>query len=118
MQDFIEQHGTIEQDIMQVYLGPLAMGLEALQEQKFATAFLDSINILLTSKLTLKIELPVLDVKRPLGMLTLPELILDCSPPRNMRRADVWLLGIVAAEALSGIRLTAASTSRIMAQVQ
>lgn len=123
MQDFIQQHGAIEKDLMRVYLGRLVTGLEALQERGFAILFTDTGNILLISGLGLNIEPPILDVTvagcaLPPGMLTLPKLILDGPLPRNMRKADVWLLGIVASEVLSGIRLTATSARRIMAQVQ
>lgn len=82
--------------------------------------FIDTGNILLTSGLGLNIEPPILDVTvagcaLPPSLLKLPELILD-GP--LLRKADVWLLGIVASEVLSGIHLTATSACRIMAQVQ
>lgn len=52
------------------------------------------------------------------GVLTVPELIPDGPLPSNMPKVDVWLLGIVAAEALSGTLLTDTSARQIRAQLQ
>lgn len=68
-----------------------------------------------------KMAAPIIDLKvagyaaLPPGVLTVPELIPDGPLPSNMPKVDVWLLGIVAAEALSGDFLTDTSARRIRA---
>lgn len=123
LQEHIQRDGAMDPDIEAgIYLGRLAAGLEALQQRGFTTTFLASAHILLAAKMTAKIAPPVLDLTvagalTP-GVLTVPEMIPDGALPSNMPKVDVWLLGIVAAEMLSGDVLTDTSARRIRAQLQ
>lgn len=114
--------GALDLAIARVYLSRLVLGLAELRRRGVAAALLGSAHVLpaLTTTLGAKVEAPHLDVTAtgcalPLGMITLPEFLL--SPAQHMRKADVWLLGIVAAEMLSGECLTAAAARRIAVQV-
>lgn len=111
LQDFIRDHGVIPQPLTRAILRQVLLGLEQLQEQGVAVAFLDSRNIMMDTKAGVKIEAPLLDMTitgqpLPSTVLTLPEIILS---QRNMRKADVWLFGIVAAQLVSGVHTFAAA---------
>lgn len=123
LQEFINQHGALDSDVVEIYLAHLVTGLKALQERGYSTAFINSANIMLGPKLTAKIEPPILGVTGtrravPPGVLTVPELELDSPISENMPNPDVWLLGVVAAEALTGNSLTEASARQIKAQLE
>lgn len=84
--------------------------------------FLDSKNVLVDNKCGVKIEAPLLDITvtgqpLPATILTLPEVILG---EQNMRKADVWLLGIIAAQIFTGDCniVDASSTSTVAAQIK
>lgn len=115
--------GAVDRGIAQIYLRRLVLGLEELKKRGLATVFLNSGNIFIhvasDTLAGLKIEAPHLDISvagcaLPPGIVTLPEVVLAQS---HMRKADVWLLGIVAAEILTGECPTAASAGRIATQV-
>lgn len=112
LRDFIRKNGVIPQPIIRAILRQVVLGLKQLQEQGVAVIFLDSRNIMMNNKAGIKIEAPLLDMTitghpLPSTVLTLPEVILN---QRNMRKADVWLFGIVAAQLISGdYNLAAAS---------
>ncbi|KAJ4417556.1 hypothetical protein N0V82_006115 [Gnomoniopsis sp. IMI 355080] len=124
LQQHIQEHGAMDHDVVGIYLRRLSVGIEALQDRGFITNFVTSARILLASGMTVKIEPPIIDLAVagfaaiPPGVLTVPELIRDGPLPNNMPKVDVWLLGIVAAEALSGVLLTDDSARRIRAQLE
>lgn len=122
LRDFIQKNSVIPQPLTRSFLRHILRGLAQLYKQGFAVVFLDSENILMENTGNLKIEPPLLDVTvagqlLPPGILTLPELLLG---QRNMRKADVWLLGIVAAQLLSGdcSHAMANSTSHVTTQIK
>lgn len=104
LRDFIQRSGAVPQPLVRTILRQIVLGLAQLHKHGFAVVFLDSKNILMGNDGAIKIEAPLLDVTiagqpLPSVVLTLPELVLG---QQNMRKADVWLLGIVAAQLLSG----------------
>lgn len=104
LQDFIKQYGPIPQPLARSFLRQIVLGLEQLQRQGSAVIFIESANVMIDNKGLVKIEAPLLDVtvsgqSLPATILSLPELVLD---QQNMRKADVWLLGIIAAQTLLG----------------
>lgn len=126
LQQWIQTYGGMDPDVeVGVYLGRLAAGIEALQQRGFSTTFLASAQILLAADMTAKIVPPVIDMAMagfaalPPGVLTVPELIPDGPlPGNNMLKVDVWLLGVVGVEALSGECLTDTSARQIRAHLQ
>lgn len=104
LRQLIRKNGALPQPLARSLLRQVVLGLHQLQKQRRALALLDSRNILLGHDGAAKIEAPLLDVTAsglsfPPAFLSLPEVILG---QRNMRKADVWLLGVVAAELFSG----------------
>lgn len=104
LRGIVQEYGTIPQSLARSILRQTVLGLEQLQLQGFAVVFLDSGNVLMDNKVGVKIEPPLLDITftgqaLPSTISTLPELILG---HQNMRKADVWLLGIIAAQLLTG----------------
>lgn len=102
--EFVQKNGALPQPLARSILRQVALGLRQLQEQGFAVALLDSRNVLMGHDGVVKIEAPLLDVTVcgqafPPALLSLPEVRLG---RRSMRKADVWLLGVVAAELFSG----------------
>lgn len=66
--------------------------------------FLDTGSIMMDNKAGIKVEAPLLDMAitghpLPPTILAVPEILLG---QRNMRKADVWVFGIVAAQLISG----------------
>lgn len=127
LQDCIQEDGATTIDVVTVgiYLGQLAHGIEALQQRGFPMSFLSSAHIMLGINMRAKIVPPVIDMAAasfaalPPGLLTVPELILDGPlPSNNLPKVDVWLLGIVGAELLTGKCLTDTSARQIRAQLQ
>jgi len=103
LRELIQKYGAIRQPLARVFLRQIVLGLEQLQKQGIAVVFLDSRNIVMLRVGIVKIEAPLLDVtvtgqSLPPGVLTLPELM----GQRNLRKADIWLLGIIVAQMLSG----------------
>lgn len=119
LRDFIRNNRPIPLPLIPTILRQIGLGLEQLQKQGVAVVFLDPSNIMIDNKAGIKIEAPLLDMTitghtLPSTVLTLPEVILN---QRNMRKADVWLLGIVAAQLIWG-DLSAAATADIDTRVQ
>lgn len=122
LRDFVQRYGAIPQPLACAVLRQIILGLEQLQTQGFAVVFLDAKNVLMDNKGGAKIEAPLLDITftgqpLPPTILTLPELILG---QQSMRKADVWLLGIIAAQMLTGDCniAGASSASTVVAQVK
>ncbi|KAG6353651.1 hypothetical protein INS49_005359 [Diaporthe citri] len=104
LQDFIQKHSVIPQPLIRGILRQVLLGLKQLQGQGFAVVFLDAGNIMMDNKARIKIEAPILDMTitghpLPSAVLTVPEILLSQG---NMRKTDVWLFGIVAAQLVSG----------------
>lgn len=125
LQEWIQERGALDPEIeVGIYLGRLATGIAALQNRGFTTAFLASANIRITADMITKIMPPVIDLTvashaaLPPGVLTVPELMADGPLPNDMPKVDIWLLGIVAAEALSGTCLTDTVARQIRAQLR
>ncbi|KUI72365.1 Mitogen-activated protein kinase kinase kinase ANP1 [Cytospora mali] len=122
LQDFVPKKGTVPQPLARALLRQTVLGLEQLQAQGFAVVFLDAKNVFVDNKGGVKIEAPLLDITStgqalPPTVLTLPELILG---QQDMRKADVWLLGIIAAQLLTGDCniVNASSVSSVAAQIK
>ncbi|KAI3396953.1 hypothetical protein diail_11353 [Diaporthe ilicicola] len=119
LRDFIQENGAIPQSLTRVILRQVLLGLQQLQKQGFAVIFLDLSNIFIHNKAGIKIEAPLLDITvtgRPLPstVLTLPEVIMS---QQNMRKADVWLFGMVATQLISG-QYSLATASDIATRIQ
>ncbi|KAL1859661.1 hypothetical protein Daus18300_009526 [Diaporthe australafricana] len=97
--------GTLQDmPLARSFLRQIVLGLEQLNRQGFAVIFVESANVMIDNKGIVKIEAPLLDgtvsgQPLPAAILALPELVLG---QQNMRKADVWLLGIIAAQTLLG----------------
>ncbi|KAI3392427.1 hypothetical protein diail_5706 [Diaporthe ilicicola] len=104
LQDFVRSYGAIPEPLARSFLRQIVLGLKQLQSHGLAVTFLDSTNVLIDNKGIAKIEAPLLDVTvtgqpLPSAILALPELIRG---QQNMRKADIWLVGIIAAQLLTG----------------
>lgn len=104
LRDFVREYGALPQPLARSLLRQIVLGLHHLQEQGRAVTLVNSENILMGHDGTPKIEAPLLDVTVtghafPPAFASLPEVVVG---QRSMRKADVWLLGVVAAEIFSG----------------
>lgn len=122
LRDFVQRYGAIPQPLACAVLRQTVLGLEQLQAQGFAVVFPDAKNVLMDNKGGVKIEAPLLDMTLtgqplPPAISTLPELILG---QQDMQKADVWLLGIIAAQLLTGdcSIAEASSASTVAAQIK
>ncbi|ROV95038.1 hypothetical protein VPNG_09490 [Cytospora leucostoma] len=104
LREFIRQYGAIPQPLARSIVRQLVFGLEQLRLQGFVAIFLDSNNVYINNTGVVKIEAPLLDITftgqaLPPSFLTIPEVI--CGQ-QNLRKADVWLLGIIFIQLLTG----------------
>lgn len=103
LQDLIRSYGAIPQPLARTILRQVVLGLEQLRGQGISPVFVDLGIVMMDNVGVVKVEAPLLDVTgRPLpsGMLAPPpEILLG---REDMRKADVWLLGIMAAQLLTG----------------
>lgn len=104
-------------------LRQVVRSLEQLHKRGLAVAFIDSKRILLDNMCDIKLDGPffcdraVTGELLPPTCLTVPEIVFGQG--RSMRKADVWLLGIVATQLLSGKRDTISDrASSIAAQLK
>lgn len=122
LRQFVKDNGAMSQPLARTFLRQILLGLEQLQRQGLTTAFLDSRSILLSNSGAAVIEAPILPktVRAqpfPTALLSLPEMVLPGH--RNMRKADVWLLGVVAAEMFTGnSELAAHLSTRVAGQIK
>lgn len=106
LQDLIRNNGSpLPMSLVRTIVRSLVRGIIQLQtELGYAVVFLDTAHVFMDEHCLPKIQIPVLDINlagyqlRP-TFLTLPEIVLGRS---DLRKADVWLLGIIAAQLLSG----------------
>lgn len=101
---FIRSYGALPQPLARSLLRQIALGLRHLQKKGRSFTLVNSHNILMSHDGTAKIESTLLDVAItgyafPPAFVSLPEVVLG---QRNMHKADVWLLGVIAAEIFSG----------------
>lgn len=118
LRQFVKENGAMSQALARTFLRQIVLGLEQLQKQGLTAAFLDSRSILLSNSGAAVIEAPILPVTVgaqpfPTALLSLPEVVLPGH--RNMRKADVWLLGVLAAELFTGNSELAANLSSSVA---
>lgn len=104
IREFIRTYGAIPESLSRSFLRQIIIGLEQMYEQGITDIFLDSESVLLDNKGIVKIEAPLLGVTTtgqppPSTILTPPELKLGQEPTH---KAGAWLLGIIAAELLTG----------------
>lgn len=103
LQDLIRSYGAIPQPLARTILRQVVLGLEQLRAQGISPVFVDLGVVMMDNVGVVKIEAPLLDVTgRPLpsGILAPPpEILLGQS---DLRKADVWLLGVMVAQLLTG----------------
>lgn len=122
LRQFVKENGVVSQPLARTLLRQIGLGLEHLQKQGLTAAFLDSRSILMSKSGAAVIEAPILPVTVgaqpfPTALLSLPEVVLPGHG--NMRKADVWLLGVVAAELFTGnSELAANLSSRVASQIK
>lgn len=103
LRDLIRSYGAVPQPLARTVLRQVALGLGQLRERGVAPIFLDLGIVMMDSLGVVKVEAPLLDVAgRPLppGIVAPPpEVLLG---RQDSSKADVWLLGVVAAQLLTG----------------
>lgn len=106
LRDLIRSYGAIPQPLARMILRQVVRGLEQLQEQGISTVFLDLGVVMVDNVCAVKIEAPLLEVTTKTGqplpsaaVAPPPEILLG---QRDLLKADVWLLGILAAQLLTG----------------
>lgn len=103
LRELVRKTGPVPRPLAQAFLRQIVSGLEHLHERGLAPAGLDSAHVVVTGRGTVKLDaalLPAVD-----DMTTAPGLPggpKEVSGQQDMRSADVWLLGMVAAEMLTG----------------
>lgn len=106
LRDLIRSYGAIPQSLARSLLRQVVVGLEQLQEQGDSPVFLDLGIVMMDNVGIVKIEAPLIDVTTKTGQ-TLPSATLTPPPElllgqQDLRKVDVWLLGILAAQLLTG----------------
>lgn len=106
LRDLIRSYGAIPQPLARVIIRQVVLGLGQLQEQGISPIFLDLGIVMMDNVGVVKIEAPLLDVTtktgQPLHSAALtppPEILMG---QEDLLKADVWLLGILAARLLTG----------------
>lgn len=103
LQGLIQSYGALPEPLACTILRQVVLGLEQLREQGICPVFVDLEIVMMDNVGVVKVEAPLLDVTgRPLpsGILAPPpELLLGRD---DMRKADVWLLGVMAVQLLTG----------------
>lgn len=108
LRDLIRNYGAIPQPLARSILRQVVVGLEQLQGQGIAPVFLELGMVMMNNMGIVKIEAPLFGVastnitgKAAVSTTVAPppELLLG---QQDLRKADVWLLGIMAAQLLTG----------------
>lgn len=103
LQDLIRSYGAIPEPLARSILRQVVLGLEQLRGQGIGPVFVDLGVVMMDNVGVVKVEAPLLDVTdRPLPSgipAPPPEILLGQD---DMRKADVWLLGVMAAQLLTG----------------
>lgn len=103
LRDLIRSYGAVPQALARNIVRQVALGLEQLQKQEIGPVFLDLDIVMMDNVGAVKIEAPLLGV----AGLPLPPAILAPPPEslggqHDLLKADVWLLGVMAAQLLTG----------------
>lgn len=106
LRDLIRSYGAIPQPLARTILRQVVLGLEQLQKQGISPVFLELGIVMMDNVGVVKIEAPLLDVATKTGQ-PLPSAALAPPPEillgqQDLLKADVWLLGILAAQLLTG----------------
>ncbi|KKY31150.1 putative ste ste11 protein kinase [Diaporthe ampelina] len=107
LRDLIRNYGAVPQPLARSILRQAVLGLQQLHEQGIAPMFLELDNVLMDNVGSVKVEAPLLDAATtgtgkallPTTLAPPPELLLG---QQDVRKADVWLLGVMAAQLLTG----------------
>lgn len=120
LREVIQRHHAMPLPLVRSITRQIVLGLGELQDQGLVTVFLDLDHVLMSNRGDVKIEAPVLDLTAtghvlPQALLTLPEIALG-QRQGDLRKADVWLLGVVIVQLIKGMGSLA--VNEIITQVQ
>lgn len=99
LQDLIRSYGALPEPLVRNILRQVVLGLEQLREQGIGPVFVDLGIVMMDNVGVVKIEAPLPGQQLPSGILAPPEIL---PGQDDMRKADVWLLGVMAAQLLTG----------------
>lgn len=108
LRDLVQSYGAIPNPLARTIMRQVVVGLEQLRERGIAPVLLELDMVMLDNKGVAKIEAPLLNTTIPTkarpapaaGLLAPPpELLLG---PQDLTKADTWLLGVAAAQLLTG----------------
>lgn len=100
LQDLIRSYGAIPEPLACTILRQVALGLEQLRGQGISPVFVDLGIVMMDNVGVVKVEAPLPGQQLPSGIpAPPPEILLGQD---DMRKADVWLLGVMAAQLLTG----------------
>lgn len=108
LRDLIQSYGAVPQPLARSILRQVVLGLEQLRERGIAPVLLDLDMVMLDNQGVAKIEAPLLDGTIPTTAGGAPAAALLAPPPElllgqeDLGKADVWLLGVTAAQILTG----------------
>lgn len=118
LRDLIQGYGAIPQSLARLILRQVVLGLGQLRERGIAPVLLDLDMVRLDNKCVAKIEAPLLDATTPATAGGAPAPALLAPPPElmpcrqeDLGKADVWLLGVIAAQVLTGKSILDRGTS-------
>lgn len=100
LRDLIRSYGAIPQPLARSILRQVVLGLEQLRGQGIGPVFVDLGVVMMDNVGVVKVEAPLPGQQLPSGIpAPPPEILLGQD---DMRKADVWLLGVMAAQLLTG----------------
>lgn len=108
LRDLVQHYGAIPQPLARTILRQVVVGLEQLRERGIAPVLLDIEMVMLDNRGVAKIEAPLLDATAPTKARPVPAATLLAPPPeflsghQDFGKADTWLLGVTAAQLLTG----------------
>ncbi|KAH8757248.1 kinase-like domain-containing protein [Diaporthe sp. PMI_573] len=109
LRDLIQNYGAVPQSLARLILRQVVLGLEQLRERGIAPVMLDLEMAMLDNKGIVKLEAPLLDVNTSIKARGAPADALLAPPPElllgqeeELSKADAWLVGVTAAQMLTG----------------
>lgn len=100
LQDLIRSYGALPEPLVRNILRQVVLGLEQLRGQGIGPVFVDLGVVMMDNVGVVKIEAPLPGQQLPSGIpAPPPEILLGQD---DMRKSDVWLLGVMAAQLLTG----------------